>query len=53
MSQDSTEISIRYYKYSTYAKRVEGRKVVYASLVLVLYNTEMNNLLILPFFQYF
>jgi len=36
-----------------YAKRVGGRKVAYASLVLVLYNIGMNDLLTLPFFQYF
>lgn len=52
MSQDSAEIRV-YDKYNTYAKRVEGRKVAYASLVQILYNTEMNNLLILPFFWYF
>lgn len=51
-SWDSTEIR-PYDLYNTYAKRVGGRKVAYASLVLVLYNIGMNGLLILPSFQYF
>lgn len=36
VSQDFTETRA-YDKYNTYAKRVEGRKVAYASLVLILY----------------
>lgn len=47
VSQDSTETRA-YDKYNKYAKRVEGRKAAYASLAMILYNTEMNNLLILP-----